>query len=44
MINKAIVVVKGTVKNKERYILKDGYIKYLILRQNDIHNIPVRFK
>jgi hypothetical protein len=42
MIDKAIVVSKGTVDNQERYILRDGYIRYLILRQEGINNIPVR--
>lgn len=26
------------------YVLKDGYIRYLILKQNGISEVPVRFK
>ena len=29
---------------KEKYILKDGYIRYLILKQNGISDVPVKFE
>ena len=44
MIDKAIVVRKEIVFDKEKYILVDGYIRWLILKQNGIDKVPVRFK
>ena len=44
MIDKAIVVRKEIVFDKEKYILTDGYIRLLILRQKNIDEVPVRFK
>ena len=29
---------------KEKYVLKDGYIRYLILKQNGISDVPVKFE
>ena len=44
MIDKAIVVKKDIVFGKEKYILTDGYIRYLILKQNGIGEVPVKFE
>lgn len=42
MIDKVITVKKSLKNNK--YILTDGYIRYLILKQNNISEVPVRFE
>ena len=44
MIDKAIVVRKEIVFDKEKYILTNGYIRYLILKQNGINEVPVKFE
>ena len=44
MIDKAIVVKKDIVFGKEKYILTDGYIRFLILKQNGITQVPVKFE
>ena len=44
MIDKAIVIRKEIVFDKEKYILVDGYIRYLILKQSGIDEVPVRFE
>ncbi len=44
MIDTAITVKKSIVFGVEKYILVDGYIRWLILKQNGIDEVPVRFK
>lgn len=44
MVDKAIVVRKEIVFDKEKYILTDGYIRWLILKQSGIDEVPVRFE
>ena len=42
MIDTAITVKKSSKSNK--YILTDGYIRLLILKQNSISDVPVKFE
>ena len=49
MVDIAITVrqqmnLAGDTFTKELYVLKDGYIRYLILKQNGIDEIPVKFE
>ena len=44
MIDKAIVVRKEIVFDKQKYILVDNYIRWLILKQNGINDVPVKFE
>ena len=49
MVDIAITVrqrmnLAGDTFVKELYVLKDGYIRYLILKQNGINEVPVRFE
>ena len=44
MVDKAITVKKSIVFGVQKYILTNGYIRLLILKQNDISEIPVKFQ
>ena len=44
MIDTAITVKKSIVFGVEKYILTNGYIRFLILKQNGIDEVPVKFE
>ena len=44
IIDTAITVKKKIVFGVEKYILTNGYIRLLILKQNGISEIPVKFE
>ena len=44
MIDTAITIKKDIVFGTECYILTNGYIRYLILKQNGIDEVPVKFE
>lgn len=44
MIDTAISVKKGLVFGVEKYILTDGYIRLIILRQNGIDDVPIKIE
>ena len=44
IIDTAITVKKKIVFGVEKYILTNGYIRLLILKQNGISEIPVKFQ
>ena len=44
MIDTAITIKKDIVFGTECYILINGYIRYLILKQNGIDEVPVKFE
>ena len=44
MIDKAITISKEFLFVSEYYQLRDGYIRLIILRQNGINEVPVRFE
>ena len=44
MIDKAITISKEFLFGSEYYQLRDGYIRLIILRQNGINEVPVRFE
>ena len=44
MIDTSITIKKDIVFGTECYILTNGYIRYLILKQNGISDVPVKFE
>ena len=44
MVDEAITVKKTNLFGTDCYILTNGYIRYLILKQNGISEIPVKFQ
>ena len=44
MIDTSITIKKDIVFGTECYILTNGYIRYLILKQNGIDEVPVKFE
>ena len=44
MIDTAVTIKKNIVFGTERYILTNGYIRLLILKQNGISDVPVKFE
>ena len=44
MIDKAITISKEFLFGSEYYQLRDGYIRLIILRQNGINEVPVKFE
>ena len=44
MVDKAITISKEFLFGSEYYQLRDGYIRLIILRQNGINEVPVRFE
>lgn len=44
MVDKAITISKEFLFGSEYYQLRDGYIRLIILRQNGISEVPVRFE
>ena len=43
-IDKAVTISKRVIFGTEHYVLTNGYVRYLILKQNGIDEVPVRFE
>ena len=43
-IDKAVTISKQMVFGVERNVLTNGYVRYLILKQNGIDEVPVKFE